>query len=123
MTALVDYLALCGLTAHDVRVKIDRSIYNAAEYKDNGQDVLLVVGGLPSSKRRRNKTVYRFPGDTRDWYVACYATPKCLQLEYAAFHPMGITFQLRPWDHKESIDHFDTHKYTRRQADISRTRF
>ena len=108
--------------ARPVKVTIGRETFEGAFYREtlahNGEpyttEKLYLVGTFPASYRRRRKTSYCFPGDEREWYVACYS-PEVIKPEFAAFHPFGKTFILAPWDvpSGEAIDKYETKPYTR----------
>lgn len=65
------------------------------------REMVYVVGALPRSYLR-GRAVYRFPGDARDWYVACYAGIVKNRIQEPAdvneYHPFGQCFMLAPWD-------------------------
>lgn len=101
------------------RVTIGRETFNGAHYVESlvapetarnpgpyKSEALYLVGPLPASYRKRSRTVYRFEGDAREWYVAGYADARAMAPQFAKFHPFGVAFYLRPWDVPggESID-------------------
>lgn len=103
-------------------VTIRGTTYDGVSYRDDNHgdgERLLLIGELPSCYRRSARTTFRFEGDERDWYVACY-----WNLEAAAhagrplvneYHPSGATFMLCPWQipSGEAIDCWDERPYAR----------
>ena len=127
MSTLTDWLVK-DCKAFDVRplrLTIGRATYEAAAYKRTVtppagahnpapyvDEAIYVIGRLPSAYRRRKNTTFRFEGDARDWFVACYMSKDRLAPEFAPFHPFGETFILAPWE-VPSGDPIDKYNYWR----------
>lgn len=114
----------------EVRVTIGRSTFEGVFYRQmmpggwvnmRGDvvepyevEAFMLLGELPASYTRRKKTVYRLPGDERDWYVAGWVTTEvATDPRYADMHYDGrASFQLRPWAPKdgEAIDRHDRYE-------------
>lgn len=89
-------------------VTIGRSTYIGAYYTDKqtGDRCLYLLGERPPSSHRR--TVYRFPNDEGDWYLAGYIDQPRINSENRQYHPFGPWFQIRRWPHEKlghRIDH------------------
>lgn len=113
---LKDWLESCG--AADVApltVAINGVRYEAARYRQNGEKIYL-IGEIPPSYLRR-RSLYLFPGDARDWYVASYTTEASLEEPFARCHPFGHTFILAPWTHETPIDKYDRAQRKRTRAE------
>jgi len=132
---LVEHLTGAGCTdIRPVAVAIGRTRYQGAFYRqivavapgcrayDEGQrshvvEALYLVGPLPAAYRRTRRTVFRLPGDGRDWYVAGYY-PVDQPNEY---HPLGRMLQLRPWTDPSgrAIDAWSERPYPRVEAGVT----
>lgn len=81
------------------------------------------LGKLPACYRRSSHTVFRFPADIRDWYIACYmdtANLHRLKPEQMKYHPFGEMFILSAWQVPDgsAIDRYETRPYTRIAATL-----
>ncbi len=103
-----------------VDVTIGKQTYHGARYRrGNGELQLYLVGKLPPSYRRSSRTVYRFSGHNRDWFVCGYCeggTP--LDKYQEKHHPFGNSFTLCQWMANEPIDYYDYKPYRRMTATI-----
>jgi len=141
MSALAEWLVK-DCKAFDVRplrLTIGRATYEAAAYKRTVtppagsrnlepyvDEAIYAIGRLPSAYRRRKRTVFRFQGDVREWFIACHMPKENLTSENAPYHPFGETFILAPWEVPggESIDKYsywggEIKPYTRVPATIA----
>ena len=99
-----------------VSVTIKGTAYEGASYRDahhGDGERLLIAGELPACYRRSSRVVFRFDGDARDWYVACYwnaeAAARAGRPLVNEYHPVGANFMLCPWQvpSGEAIDRWD----------------
>lgn len=98
---------------HDGRDSTGRTFKAGDRYM---RESIFLVGALPAAYQRRAKTCFRLIGDSRDWYITCYATEETARdSRYAEYHPFGQTFIISPWDVPDgtAIDHYEPKPYTR----------
>jgi hypothetical protein len=135
--SLKEWLADYCYGLREARITIGRTTYDAVFYRqmvdpkgmtNTRGDVIepyeveavMLVGELPASYKRTSKTVFRFPGDERDWYVASWTTVETASdPKFAEFHyDKKATFQLRPWGVDSPIDVPYERPYDRVEAKV-----
>src|SRR5271166_6187115 len=99
MTKLTEWLkSIDGIKdVKPTKVIIHNTSYEAAQYNQHGDERLYCIGKLPACYIRSTHTVFLFPNDHRDWYVASFITARHITEAVARFHPFGETFILIPW--------------------------
>lgn len=110
-----EWLTSLGHNSKPILVTIGNQTWPGASYELNGEVAYYLTGPLP--KGWKNGVCFRFEGDKRDWFVACYSTLHAVQL-HPEYHPYGISFVLKPWDAPGKIDEFEVRPYVRVQADV-----
>lgn len=99
-----------------IAITIKGTRYMGARYTDRhdpGRVRLYLLGDLPACYRRSSRTVFRFPGDEQDWYIAAHINADRITPENARFHPGGANFMLIAWDASDPIDHYENRPRTR----------
>ena len=95
-----------------VTLRIGAETFSGCAYSNNhldGHEAMVLLGPLPTSYRRSHRTVYRMPGDTRDWFVACYSG----SADITEYQPWGRQFVLHPWTCDDPIDRYEEKPYRR----------
>jgi len=86
-----------------VILTIGMQTWFGAVYTQRGKQHYYLVGFRPH--QRGPKTCYRFAGDDRDWYVACYMNNyNDLPPVPKSYHPFGNNWMMMAWDAPGSID-------------------
>lgn len=139
---VADYLmTLPGmLAATPCRVTIGKESFPAARYtqrlpiapgcpayargeREHVITSIYVAGMVPNQYKRTSHLAFTIEGDSRDWYIACYAGAIIKRRQNtqapAPYHPFGNSFVLKPWDLAERIDHFERKPYARIPLTIS----
>ena len=108
MQEVADWLSsLPGVTGvSPATLTIGKQTWQGAVYTQFGRRWYYLVGELPKSTP---KTCYRFNGDSRDWYVACYMQRFASLDEFQKrYHPFGNHWCLFAWDAPGKIDDYET---------------
>jgi len=96
---IVEWLESIGATnVKLIGLKIEGKTWYGAEYMQDGETRLYLIGERPTVAKRGN-CYFTLQQDWAQWYIACY-----YEGDNAAMHPFGSNFVLKKWDSPEAID-------------------
>lgn len=114
-----------GRTTHEAAFyrQVVLPLPGARNQEPHEVEAVYVLGEIPAAYARDRRTCFRLDGDDRDWYVTTWADAKVVSNpEFAQSHPLGVWFQLRPWDTTDgtTIDMREPKPYQRIQVGVKR---